>query len=81
MRNTCEIVVKGHLDPNWSGWLERLTITHSDQGETILSGEIRDQAAFYGLLVKLRDMALVLLSIKYLADESLLENGDSDDPS
>ena len=81
MSNTCEIVVKGHLDMHWSGWLEGLTITHSDQGETILSGEIRDQAAFYGLLVRLRDMALVLLSVKYLADESLMENGDSDDPT
>jgi hypothetical protein len=66
---------------HWSGWFEGLTITHSAQGETILSGEIRDQAAFYGLLVKLRDMALILLSVKYLADESLMENGDSDDPS
>ena len=81
MSNTCEIVVKGHLDMDWSGWLERLTITHNAQGETIISGEIRDQAAFYGLLVKLRDMALVLLSVKYLADESLMENGYSDNPS
>ena len=81
MSNTCEIVVKGHLDTDWSGWLERLTIIHNAQGETIISGEIRDQAAFYGLLVKLRDMALVLISVKYLADESLMENGDSDDQS
>ena len=81
MRNTCEIVVKGHLDMDWSGWLEGLRITHNTQGETIISGEIRDQAAFYGLLVKLRDLALVLLLVKYVADESLLENGDSDDHS
>ena len=66
---------------HWSGWLEGLTITHSDQGETILSGKIRDQAAFYGLLIKLRDMALILLAVKYLADEALMENGDLDDPS
>ena len=81
MRNTCEIVVKGHLDMYWSEWLEGLTITHNAQGETIISGEIRDQAAFYGLLVKLRDMALVLLLVKYLADESVMENGNSDDSS
>jgi hypothetical protein len=43
-------------------------------------GEIRDQAAFYGLLVKLRDMALILLSVKYLADESLWRMA-TDDPS
>jgi hypothetical protein len=66
---------------HWSAWLEGLTIRHSDQGETILSGEIRDQAAFYGLLVKLRDLALILLLVKYRADESLMENGDSDDPA
>ena len=81
MSNTSEIIVKGHLDMDWSEWLEGLTITHNDQGETVISGEIHDQAAFYGLLVKLRDMALILLSVKYLADESLMENGDSDDPS
>jgi hypothetical protein len=81
MSDYCEIVVKGHLDMDWSGWFEGLTITHNDQGETVFSGWLRDQAAFYGLLVKLRDMALVLLSVKYLADESLMENGDSDDHS
>ncbi|HEX6035753.1 MAG TPA: hypothetical protein VFY83_15030 [Anaerolineales bacterium] len=81
MSDYCEIVVKGHLDMDWSGWFEGLTITHNDQGETVFSGRLRDQAAFYGLLVKLRDMALVLLSVKYLADESLMENGDSDDHS
>ncbi len=81
MSKTCEIVVKGHLDMDRSEWLERLTFTHNAQGETILAGEIRDQAAFYGLLVKLRDMALVLLSVKYVADESFMENGDSDDHS
>ena len=81
MSNTCEIIVKGHLDMDWSGWLERLTITYNAQGETILSGEIRDQAAFYGLLLKTRDMALVLLSVKYLADQSFVENDQPDDQS
>ena len=81
MRNYCEIVVKGHLDMDWSEWLEGLTITHNNKGETVISGEIRDQAAFYGMAAKLRDMALVLISVKYMADESLMENGASDDPS
>lgn len=71
MSNYCEIVVKGHLDMDWSEWLEGLTITHNDQGETIISGPIRDQAAFYGLLTKVRDIGLLLISVKYKADDSL----------
>jgi len=81
MSDTCEIVVKGQLDTDWSGWLEGLKITHNDQGETIVSGPIRDQAALYGILAKMRDMALFLISVKYMADESLKENGDPGDNS
>ena len=74
MSNYCEIVVKGQLDTDWSGWLQGLTITHNDRGETMISGRVRDPAAFYGLLAKLRDMALFLISVKYMADESRKEN-------
>ena len=81
MKNYCEIVVKWQLDTNWSGWLEGLTITHNDKGETIISGPLRDQAAFYGLLAKLRDMCPFLISVKYTADESLKENDDTDNNS
>lgn len=82
MSNTCEIVVKGQLDTDWSGWLEGLTITHNDRGETIISGQLRDQAAFYGLLAKVRDMCPFLISVKYRADESFeKENDGSDDNS
>ena len=81
MSDTCEIVVKGQLDTDWSGWLEGLTITHNDQGETIISGPIRDQAALYGILVKMRDMVLFLISVKYMVDESLKENGEPDNHS
>jgi hypothetical protein len=81
MSNYCEIVVKGQLDTDWSGWFEGLTITHNDKGETILSGPIRDQAALYGILVKMRDMVLFLISVRYIADESFKEIGDSDNYS
>jgi hypothetical protein len=81
MSDYCEIVVKGQLDTEWSGWLEGLTITHNGKGQTIVSGLIRDQTALYGLLAKMRDMALCLISVKYLADESLKENCDSDNIS
>jgi hypothetical protein len=78
MSNYCEIVVKGQLDTDWSGWLEGLTITYSNKGETILSGPIRDQAALHGLLAKVRDMGLFLISVKCVADESFNEHGNSD---
>jgi hypothetical protein len=64
----CEIVVKCQLDTDWSGWLETLTITHNDRGETIISSQLRDQAAFYGLLAKVRDMGLCLVTLTYRAD-------------
>lgn len=75
MSDFCEIIVKGRLDTDWSRWLEGLTVTHDDRGETILSGPIRDQAALYGILAKMRDMGLFLISVKYTADESTMESG------
>ena len=70
MSDFCEILVKGYLDLDWSEWFEGLTIAHDDKGETMLSGQIRDSAAFYGLLAKVRDMGLFLISVKYMAGES-----------
>jgi len=58
-----EIRVKGQIDEHWSDWFDDLTITHTDQDETILSGTVVDQAALYGLLAKLRDLGLPLLSV------------------
>lgn len=58
-----EIRVKGQIDRDWSDWFEGLTITHTDQGETILVGELVDQSALYGLLAKLRDLGLPLVSV------------------
>jgi hypothetical protein len=70
MSDFCEITVKGHLDIDWSEWFDGLTIAHNDSDETMLSGQIRDEAVFYGLLAKVRDMGLCLISVKYMADES-----------
>ena len=58
-----EIRVKGQIDETWSEWFEGLTITHADQGETVLTGTVVDEAAMYGLLSKLRDLGLQLLSV------------------
>jgi hypothetical protein len=81
MSDYCEVIVKCQLDNGWSGWLEGLTITYNDRGETVISGQLRDQAAFYGLLAKVRDMCPLLISVKYRADESRKENTDLDNNS
>ncbi len=57
------IRVKGHLDPCWSEWFEGLTVTRAEGGETILSGPVADQAALHGLLAKVRDLNLTLISV------------------
>ncbi|MBE9029309.1 hypothetical protein IQ266_05975 [filamentous cyanobacterium LEGE 11480] len=59
-----EICVKGHLAPHWSQWFEGFTIALKDNGETRLSGPVVDQAALYGLLIKVRDLGLPLVSVK-----------------
>jgi hypothetical protein len=81
MSGYCEIILKCQLDTDWSVWFEGLTITYDGKGETIISGQLRDQAAFYGLLAKVRDMCPFLISVKYMADESLKEFDDSDTDS
>ena len=57
-----EIRVEGCLDERWSEWLNGLTIKHVDN-ETVLTGLVADQAALYGLLNKLRDLGLELVSV------------------
>jgi hypothetical protein len=59
-----EIRVEGHIDPAWSEWLDGLTLIHTERGETLLAGPVGDQAALYGLIAKLRDLGLKLLSIE-----------------
>jgi hypothetical protein len=58
-----EIRVKGRIDERWSDWFGDLEIAYTDQGETILTGDVADQAALYGLIAKLRDLGLPLLSV------------------
>ena len=58
-----EICIKGHLDDKWADWFEGLTITREDNGETLLTGPVVDQAALHGVLRKVRDVGLPLLSV------------------
>lgn len=63
MADFYQIRIKDHLDDKWSGWFEGLTITVETNGETLLSGPVADQAALHGLLKKVRNLGLTLLSI------------------
>jgi hypothetical protein len=64
-----QIVVKGHLDNEWSDWFDGLSITLVDNGETILTGPIVDQTALHGVLIKIRDLGLPLLSLVRIEPE------------
>lgn len=62
-----EIRIRGHLDDRWTDWFEGLTITLNDNGETLLTGPIVDQAALHGLTKKVRDLGMPLLSVNRIA--------------
>ena len=59
------IRLKGQLDDTWSGWFEDMKLSTEDE-ETILSGQVTDQAALHGLLTRIRDLNLTLLSVEQL---------------
>jgi hypothetical protein len=61
-----EIVVQGHLDADWSDELEGTKITHRSDGTSLLSGQLADQCVLHGLLLKVRDLGLTLLSVSRL---------------
>jgi len=58
-----EIRIKGHLEARWGQWFNGLTITLEESGNTLLSGPLADQAALHGILKKVRDLGLTLLSV------------------
>ncbi len=58
-----QIRIQGHLGRQWTEWFEGLTITLDDNGETLLTGPVVDQAALHGLLRKVRDLGMPLLSV------------------
>jgi len=61
-----EIRIKGHLDDRWAEWFEGLTITLEDDGNTLLTGPVVDQAALHGLLKRVRDLGMPLLSVNFV---------------
>ena len=59
-----EIRVRGVLDGGWSAWFDGLQVTSDDRGQTTIAGPVTDQAALHGLLAKIRDLGLPLLSVR-----------------
>jgi hypothetical protein len=58
-----EIRLAGHLDARWAAWFDELTVSHEVDGTTLISGPIADQAALHGLLQRVRDLGLPLVSV------------------
>ena len=58
----CSIRIKGHLDPSWRDWFGGLEMVQEEDGTTLFSGSLEDQAALHGILTKMRGLSLTLLS-------------------
>ena len=69
-----QIRLRGHLSDQWTNWFEGLTITLEEDGDTLLTGPVVDQAALFGLLRKVRDLGIPLVSI------NCVEPGNPDVP-
>jgi hypothetical protein len=70
------IRVQGHLDQRWSTWFDGLTISYEGDDTTVLRGPLADEAALHGILIKVRDLALQLLSLSRVA----AQGADSSSP-
>ena len=58
-----EIRLTGHLDPHWTAWFDGLTVSHASDGSTVIAGPIADQAALHGVLQRVRDLGMPLVSV------------------
>ena len=68
MVDTYRFRVKGHLDGRWSDWLGGLAIHLQEDGTSVLVGPVVDQAALHGVIIRIRDLGLPLLSVRQLAE-------------
>lgn len=70
-----EIRVKGHLEPHWAAWFDGLCLTHAGDDSTLIHGHVSDQAALHGVLRKVRDLGLLLLSVEQIGPEQVPSDG------
>ena len=75
-----EIRLKGRLDSSWADWLGGMSLTHASDGTTLVSGPVADQAALHGLLQKLRDMGVTLISVNESESERPLATSAGTEP-
>lgn len=68
-----EIRIKGHLGPRWSAWFDGLTLTTEADGTTVIAGPVADQAALHGVLQRLRDVGVHLVSLHQLSSDATTE--------
>jgi len=73
-----ELRVQGHLDDRWSDWLGSLTVRRQDDGTTVLTGPIVDQAGLHGVITRIRDLGLPLLSVQRIGPGSELARTEND---
>lgn len=73
-----QIRLKGHLGPQWAAYFDGFILTNSENGEALLTGVITDQAALHGVLAKIRDLGLPLLSVNRLASREANDDADSE---
>jgi hypothetical protein len=74
---TYEIRVEGHISASWSSWFEGLALRQEENGETVLVGSLPDEAALYGVLMRIRDLRLPLVEVKRLSKGEPQRGGEA----
>ena len=75
-----EIRLEGHLEDRWAAWFDGLSLSHESDGTTVLHGSVVDQAALHGLLQKVRDLGLPLVSVRHADGDPPHESEPLDQP-
>ena len=77
MVETYRFRVRGHLDDRWSDWLSGLAVQRQEDGTTVLVGPLVDQAALYGVIIRIRDLGLSLLSVSQVVKSHGSTHGEA----
>jgi hypothetical protein len=74
------ITIDGHLEAHWSAWFDGLSIANLANGSTLLAGPLVDQAALFGVLIKIRDLGLPLIAVQPMAPNEQVDVIQGDNP-